>query len=79
MSITKPFIESSVPCCNCGGSFGIHHYKTIQCPVGGIESPIDRKQEWMSTTFLEKIIIDVRGGVAYCDDPRVEIIDHDNH
>ena len=26
-----------------------------------------------------KITVEVRGGVAYCDDPRVEIIDHDNH
>lgn len=25
-----------------------------------------------------KIIVEVQGGVAYCDDPRVEIIDHDN-
>lgn len=28
---------------------------------------------------LERILVEVRGGVAYCDDPRVEIIDHDNH
>ena len=27
---------------------------------------------------VDKIIIEVHGGVAYCDDPRVEIIDHDN-
>jgi len=26
----------------------------------------------------EQITVDVSGGVAYCDDPRVEIIDHDN-
>ena len=25
-----------------------------------------------------KITVEVQGGVAYCDDPRVEIIDHDN-
>ena len=25
-----------------------------------------------------KIIVTVEGGIAYCDDPRVEIIDHDN-
>ena len=25
-----------------------------------------------------KIVVDVRGGVAYCDDPRVRILDHDN-
>ena len=26
-----------------------------------------------------KIIVEVRGGTAYCDDPNVEIIDYDNH
>lgn len=26
----------------------------------------------------KKIVVEVRGGVAYCDDPRVQIIDHDN-
>jgi hypothetical protein len=26
----------------------------------------------------DQIIVEVRGGVAYCNDPRVEIIDHDN-
>ena len=26
----------------------------------------------------DKIIVEVRGGVAYCDDERVEIIDYDN-
>ena len=24
-----------------------------------------------------QIIVEVRGGIAYCDDPRVKIIDHD--
>ena len=27
---------------------------------------------------LPCIKVEVRGGIAYCDDPRVEIIDHDN-
>ncbi|MBE3145013.1 MAG: hypothetical protein IMZ61_14010 [Planctomycetes bacterium] len=27
----------------------------------------------------KSIKVEVRGGVAYCDDPRVEIIDYDNH
>lgn len=26
----------------------------------------------------EKITVEVRGGVAYCDNPRVKIIDYDN-
>jgi len=38
-------------CKNCGGFRGIHHYQTNQCPVGGSEAPIDRKQEYMTTTF----------------------------
>ena len=38
-------------CKNCGGDHGIHHYQTNQCPVGGSEAPIDRKQEYMTTTF----------------------------
>lgn len=38
-------------CKNCGGENGIHHYQTNQCPVGGRESPIGRKQEYMTTTF----------------------------
>ena len=38
-------------CKNCGGDEAIHHYETNQCPVGGYEAPIGRKQEWKSTTF----------------------------
>lgn len=38
-------------CKNCGAEQALHHYKTMQCPVGGREAPIDRKQEWMSLTF----------------------------
>ena len=38
-------------CKNCGGERGLHHYETDQCPVGGREAPIGRKQEWKSTTF----------------------------
>ena len=29
-------------------------------------------------TDQPKIIVEVSGGVAYCDDPRVQIIDHDD-
>ena len=38
-------------CKNCGGDRGLHHFETDQCPVGGREAPIGRKQEWKSTTF----------------------------
>ena len=27
----------------------------------------------------KEIVVEVLGGVAHCDDPRVKIIDHDNH
>lgn len=38
-------------CKNCGGDRGLHHFETDQCPVGGREAPIGRKQEWKSTIF----------------------------
>jgi len=40
-------------CRKCGYDEGLHHYQTMQCPVGG-EAPIGRKQEWMTQTFEEK-------------------------
>ena len=39
-------------CANCGGWYGIHNYRTMQCPVGGREAPDGRKQEWKDTTFV---------------------------
>lgn len=38
-------------CANCGGSEGLHHYQTNQCPVGGVEARFDREQEYKTTTF----------------------------
>lgn len=38
-------------CKNCGGDRGIHHYQTDQCPVGGREAPVNRKEEWKTTVF----------------------------
>jgi len=38
-------------CKNCGGSLGLHHYQTEQCPVGGVEAPFGRVQEWKTSTF----------------------------
>jgi hypothetical protein len=38
-------------CKNCGGERGLHHFETDQCPVGGREAPIGRRQEWKTTTF----------------------------
>lgn len=40
-------------CAKCGGEYGIHHYTTLQCPVGGVEAPIGWDQEWNMTTFTE--------------------------
>ena len=44
-------MNTSDKCKNCGGDRGLHHYETDQCPVGGREAPLGRKQEWKSTTF----------------------------
>lgn len=41
----------STTCKNCGGDQAIHHYETMQCPAGGHEAAIGRKQEWISTKF----------------------------
>lgn len=46
-------------CRNCGADEGIHHYKTMQCPVGGRECPIDRTQEYKTSIF--------KPGVSYDD------------
>ena len=40
-------------CANCGAPEGLHHYKTNQCPVGGREAPMNQRQEYMETTFVE--------------------------
>jgi len=41
-------------CKNCGGWKGLHHYQTGQCPVGGVEAPIGRVQDWKVTTFEQE-------------------------
>lgn len=38
-------------CKNCGGNYGLHHYETNQCPVGGFEAAPGKRQEWGKTTF----------------------------
>lgn len=38
-------------CKNCGAEKGIHHYLTDQCPAGGKEAPINKTQEWKTSTF----------------------------
>lgn len=48
-----------------------------------IEHQIDRLKETLDTWYKEdvaapKIIVEVLGGVAHCDDERVEIVDYDN-
>lgn len=35
-------------CKNCGGSEGLHHYQTMQCPVGGVGS---YPSIWMDSRF----------------------------
>jgi hypothetical protein len=38
-------------CAECGAGNGLHHYQTNQCPKGGVEAPIGKRQEWADTTF----------------------------
>lgn len=40
-------------CKNCGADDGLHNAYTMQCPLSGVEAPLNRKQEWMTTTFEE--------------------------
>ena len=47
-------------CKNCGGDYGLHHYQTMQCPVGGVESPLNRKQEYMDTRYEEDTHLEER-------------------
>lgn len=42
---------SYIKCKNCGADYGLHHYKTSQCPTNGVEAPVGREQTWMTTTF----------------------------
>ena len=59
-------------CANCGGEYAIHHSKTLRCPKNGKEAPIDKKQEWMESTFSEEIKeqltfnLQARNGNYYC-------------
>lgn len=43
-------------CQNCGGSEGIHHCQTSQCPVGGREATGDRKQEYKTSTYVAPLL-----------------------
>lgn len=45
-------------CGNCGGDRAIHHYQTDQCPVGGVESPVGKVQEFKTSTFAAEIPFD---------------------
>ena len=44
-------IMAEETCIHCRAYQGLHHYDTMQCPKGGVEAPIGRKQEWQQTTF----------------------------
>lgn len=44
-------LKTTDKCKHCGADYGLHHYATNQCPVGGREAPIGRKQEYKSTVF----------------------------
>ena len=38
-------------CKHCKAERGLHHFRTLQCPVGGREARVGESQEWMSVTF----------------------------
>ncbi len=43
-------------CKNCGADYGLHHYQTLQCPVGGSEETREgHKQEYMEQRFVPKL------------------------
>ena len=51
--MSKNKLSTNTPgiCGNCGGDYGIHHFETDQCPLGGIESHAI-PQKWESTHFI---------------------------
>ena len=52
---------------------------TVQEDIGWVDMPEVRAlQIELNETLGKPIIVEVSGGVAECDDPRVTIIDHDN-
>ena len=38
-------------CANCGATYGIHNGDTDQCPAGGMEAPIGKRQRWDLSTW----------------------------
>ena len=60
----------------------VSHLRDVDCyqEPEGIKSDLINLANQLYNLTLEpmsKIKVNVQGGVAYCDDPRVEIIDHD--
>ena len=47
-------VDSFATCFNCGADFGLHHYETNQCPVGGVEETrVGKVQQWAETKFID--------------------------
>ena len=44
-------MDNAIKCSNCGADYGLHHYKTKQCPVNGREAPVGQNQEWQDQGF----------------------------
>ena len=38
-------------CINCGAEISLHQYETNKCPLGGIEAPVGKRQQWVNTVF----------------------------
>ena len=49
-----PTAKQNDTCRNCGGDEGLHHYQTMQCPVGGVEANINHKQKYMTSRYEQE-------------------------
>jgi hypothetical protein len=56
------------------------HYEDIELPDDfGMSFDTEKHARQFAESLLDEIEVQVVGGVAYCDDPRVWINDMDNH
>lgn len=66
-------------CKNCGADAGLHHYETGQCPLGGFEAAIGRKQEWSFMIFehddnSSEVIKTQAEKIAKLEEEKIEIL-----
>lgn len=68
-------------CKNCNVDFGLHHFKTYQCPMGGIEETREgHKQEWAETVYerdnsdYEETIRELQQKVSSLEKEKAELV-----